>query len=98
MAENADNGRCLWCGSPRTAVFRNPHKGWRRMAGAIIHAVLLVGVLVLLFHLERRLEAACLFFASCVLLYEFIQGPFFNDFRVCQECARIEILSERKKK
>lgn len=83
------NKPCPWCQTPGMHAYRNPHKAARRRLGQVAHLVLLSGMLALLLT-QRYLEAGVALCASFALMYRMMCGSYFNDFRVCGKCARIE--------
>jgi hypothetical protein len=80
---------CPWCGAEEMHGYPNPQKGLRRRLATVAHLVIVLAFAVLLLH-ELYLAAGMALVGSAVLLYSMMCGPFFNDFRVCPQCARIE--------
>ena len=80
---------CPWCQAPSMHPYRNRHKTHRRRLAQAGHLLLLIGLLALLL-VHRFFEAGLLAFASFALMYMMMCSPYFNDFRVCASCGRIE--------
>lgn len=84
---------CPWCNAEGMQPYRNSEKMRRRRIAQAGHVVLVVGAVALLVT-GRYFEAGLVAFGGFALMYAMMCSPFFNDFRVCAACGRIEAVTK----